>query len=243
MGTVIDVNTVFGIWPVRKVEISLEMLLSILERGNVSKALSLSARGIFYDYHEGNDETLAVSQQDARIIPVATINPARYFGIVEEVQKRIDQGFRVFRFFPRYQDWHLDYAPFSRVIKALAQTPAILMLPASEGINNVARLSEKIKNPVIIDTLRYFNLAEALVVMQENPRIFVETHLINSANFVELLVQEVGAERVLFGSSTPLNYLSSARMPIEMAEVTLDQKALILGGNILRLLEMANENH
>ena len=82
----------------------------------------------------------------------------------------------------------------------------------------------------------YAGLAEAIVVMQERPNVYVETHLINSPNWVELLKAEVGIERLIFGSNAPLAYVSAATAQIEFAAVSEAEKALIFGGNLRHLL-------
>ena len=95
-----------------------------------------------------------------------------------------------------------------------------------------------ISNPVIVESFRYAALAEALVVMQEVPNVYVETHLINSPNWVELLKAEVGSERIVYGSNAPLSYVSAATAQIEYAQVAKADKALMFGGNLRNILGM-----
>jgi predicted TIM-barrel fold metal-dependent hydrolase len=79
-------------------------------------------------------------------------------------------------------------------------------------------------------------LGELLVVLEEHPNVYVETRLLNSPQAIELLVGQFGAERLVFGSGTPLYYFSSALMPLQAANLTDAQKAQILGDNLRRLL-------
>lgn len=74
---IVDVNTLFGTWPRANRDVSLNTLLDLMSRHNVVETCSLSARGIFYDFHEGNDETLAACKAHPSIIPVATLNFTR----------------------------------------------------------------------------------------------------------------------------------------------------------------------
>jgi len=74
---IIDINTIFGFWPRKNADISLGTLLKLMETKAVTRALTLSARGIFYDFIEGNNETFRACQNNQRLIPAATVNPYR----------------------------------------------------------------------------------------------------------------------------------------------------------------------
>ena len=115
---IIDSNTLFGFWPKRKVDSSFENLVSLLTKANVERAFTCSMRGVFYDHVEGNDETLKRCRgSGGRLVPVATINPQRYFGVTEEVDRLMGLGFRLIRFFPGSQEWHPAQRHFTRLLE------------------------------------------------------------------------------------------------------------------------------
>jgi predicted TIM-barrel fold metal-dependent hydrolase len=146
---------------------------------------------------------------------------------------------RLFRFFPRYQEWNIGQSPFRKLVHDVLATGGVgLMIPAEMGITEIGELAKQVENPIVIEAFRYDRLAEAIVVMGETPNVFVETHLINSPNFVEMLKSEVGAERMIYGSYAPLAYMGAAIAPIEHARVSDGDKALIFGGNVRRILEV-----
>lgn len=55
---------------------------------------------------------------------------------------------------------------------------------------------------------------------------------------VEWAVQEVGAERLLFGSDAPLYHLAMQRARIDAADIPLEAKRLILRGNALKYFNL-----
>ena len=59
----LDVSTLFGVWPKRKADIALPTLLALLREHHITRACALSASGIFYDFGEGNVETLAAAAE------------------------------------------------------------------------------------------------------------------------------------------------------------------------------------
>lgn len=170
---------------------------------------------------------------------MGTVNPSRWIGCLDEATWLVDQGVRLFRFFPQHQEWTISQAPFRRLVeKVLAPTGVAMMIPAGVGFTAIGELAAEIPNPVIVESFKYAALAEAAVVMQETPNVYVETHMINSPNWVELLKNEVGVDRIVFGSNAPLSYVSAATAQVVFAAVSPRDKALILGENLRPILDV-----
>lgn len=236
---IIDVNTVFGVIPKDNFDASVERLKELIGGHGISKVCSLSLKGLYYDFKEGNDETWSVAQENEEIIPVATINPRKYVGCWEEVGRCVELGFKLFKLFPNEQGWGHDYAPFSRLLKIIGEYSLPILLPASSGMTPMARIASHFKTPVIFTGVSYGNLSEALVIMEETPDIYIETSRLNTPDAYELIVETVGPGRVLFGSGAPLEHIGSVLEPIMKAEISQGARQSILGGNLLELLDMA----
>ena len=58
------------------------------------------------------------------------------------------------------------------------------------------------------------------------------------AGLIEWAVGELGCERIVFGTDTPLHFAASQKARIECAEIAEDAKRAILQGNAQRLLGM-----
>jgi predicted TIM-barrel fold metal-dependent hydrolase len=231
---IFDASTIFGFWPKRKADTQLETLLRLMQENDIKRACTLSTRGIFYDFLEGNRETWEAAQQHAQLVPVGTVNPCRWIGCLEEAQRLIDEGARLLRFFPQYQEWHIGQAPFRKLLcEVLAPSGVALMIPASEGVTALGDMAAEIDNPVIIASMRYTHWAEAVVIMQEVANLYVETHL---GGWLEWIKTEVGVERLVFGSNAPLSYIATAKTLIEYQSLTDEDKALVFGGNLSRIL-------
>jgi len=231
---IFDVCTVFGFWPKRKADTELETLLRLMEENDISRACTLSARGILYDFLEGNQETWEAAEHHSQLVPVGTVNPCRWIGCPEEAERLVDEGAKLLRFFPQYQEWHIGQAPFRKLLREiLAPSGVALMIPAVEGVTTIGDMAASIGNPVIIDSMRYTHWAEAVVIMQEVPNVYVETHL---GGWLEWVQAEVGIERLVFGSNAPLSYIATAKALIEHQSLEEGDKALIFGGNLRRIL-------
>jgi len=236
---VVDANTLFGFYSKRKVDSSKEALVQELKRHGVKKALTLSMKGIYYDHVLGNAETLQTCAGEAMLLPVATVDPRKYYGGKNELRSLVETGFKAFRLFPDLQGWPLDYAPFLKFLEEAREACKPLLFPAYTAgfITKAAKLTENHGFPVVFTSVGYWTISEAIAAMREAAHVYVETHLLDSPDAIEVLTREVGAERLIFGSNMPLSYFSVAYLPIVNAEVSEEAKAMILGGNLLKLLE------
>jgi len=80
---------------------------------------------------------------------------------------------------------------------------------------------------------------QALDVAVDYPNVFLETcSTFRTPGVIEQLVEEAGADRVLFGSDVPLMDPRSQLGKIITADITDEDKRLVLGGNARRLLRL-----
>ncbi len=78
---------------------------------------------------------------------------------------------------------------------------------------------------------------QGLRVASRNKNIWVETSIMY-ADDVRNFVNVIGAERVIWGTDTPVAYFDYERQKVEKLITDETQRRLILGENILRLLKM-----
>jgi len=235
MMEIIDANTLFGFWPFRRLDMSLLTLFDNLKRHGIKGACTLSAKGIFYDFVQGNEETLQASQAHEWVIPVGTVDLRKFVGYEEEIKRRREQGFKLFRFFPDYQAWSIESILFRKLLRALNDLEIPFMIPAKTfKMTKLAEVTGGFKPPIIVESSHYYDTAEILAVMEENSNIYVETHWLHGPDSIETFVEKVGVERLIFGSSAPLFYIAPALDRVLNAEITDRQKELILSKNLLK---------
>lgn len=77
-----------------------------------------------------------------------------------------------------------------------------------------------------------------------NGNLYVDTSSANSvvSNLIEWAVEEVGAERILYGSDTPLYSAAMQRARIDSAQIGDDEKRLILFDNAARLFGIKGDD-
>ena len=233
-----DINTIFGFWPRRRADTSLERLKSLMERHGVSKAVTVSTSAIFYDYREENEETLSACQGDEKLIPAAVLDPREYLHCAEETERMLSRGVKFFRLFPDLQGWPFDFGPFHEILDGLSEKGAVLLVPV-RGYGRATQLARALGErdlKVVMLGVSYFNLGEVISVAWGDPRFLVETRLIDSASGLEVAVERIGPDRLLLGTEMPLSYPVPAIEVVKGSSLSQEERAKILGGNLLRLL-------
>ncbi|NLY29538.1 MAG: amidohydrolase family protein [Firmicutes bacterium] len=240
---IIDCNSFFGFWPHRQLTSNLASVRENAASHGITNLVICSLRGIFDDFVKGNDETLKACAAHPELIPAATINPHRWLGVDEEVDRLCSKGVKVFRFFPEYQHWPYRFQPFYSILERLEKENAIAICPARVGghqnngvITELGELASRYDMTFIITGVYYGNLAEAIAVAKSCESILLETHLLNSPDGYEVLVSELGSHRIVYGSKSPLHPVSSSLLPLMKAGIGEEDRERILGGNIAKQL-------
>lgn len=237
---IIDTDTIAGFWPQRPADISTGRLLQMMDQHDVAQACVVSARGIFYDDADGNTETLAWCRAEPRFTPVGTLDLRKFVGYQDEIQRLTAAGVKLWRLFPELQGWTLDLASFRRVLNALDNAGAVLFISGQPS--TVVRATAGASLPIILG-LHFYQMADLLAVLEEGADLYISTRLLHGPGVLETLVEVMGHERLIFGSGAPLSSLGSALKRIAVAELTSEQRAAILGGNLRRLLSEERHDH
>lgn len=231
-------NTHFGVYPRMKVDLSLETLEKLIEQNGVTKAVTLSLKGVLYDYVEGNAETLRKCGETRNLIPAATLDPRKHTGTVADLNALAGQGFKLLRLFPDIQEWPLRFAPVRSIIHGLHHAHIPLMVNAlTYGVaTEIVELVGEHSFPLILSGIGYWVLSEVIVLMKGTKNIFVETSYLDSPDAVEVLVREVGADRILFGSNTPMTYFRGPYLSVANANISDHEKEMIFHLNAEKVL-------
>jgi predicted TIM-barrel fold metal-dependent hydrolase len=233
---VIDAHTVFGFWPVEKVDLSVDTLTAAMRARGVTQSLAYSAKALFYDAGEGNDDTLTVCSQRPELLPVAVLDPRAYPACLEEAHQRLSQGVRVFRFFPDRHGYPIDFAPAAELLEELAGQVVIVATTRMGTPTALARLLGDTGCRAILELEQPHLLGEALAALRRCPCLELTTRGTEAAGALEAAVAAAGAARLIFASGSPLCSLGGAMMGVQFASVSETDRAAILGENVARLM-------
>lgn len=241
---ILDACTLFGTWPQHSADLSVESLLATMAHNGVVRSFATSTSGIFYDYRQGNIETLAAARKyPQQLFPIATLDPRAYPEAIGEAEARAAEGFRLFRFFPERQGWPLRYAPFRELLQKCDSLKVTVAVTTSRH-GEITELADAVaftQAPLLLAGVTPRNLGEAIAIMKGDSKFYIETTALLAPGALEMVRDSVpnGIERMVFASYSPLRYLSAALHPIVYSSLSDEDKGLILGGNLKRLLTNA----
>ncbi len=260
---IVDFFTGIGNWPFRKLKYGIvDQFISLLDREGIDRAVVYSITSILAkDCMEGNREVAETAEAyPERIIPFAVINPAfpgweRDFRICLETMK-----FKGLRLFPTYHGYDLNDKCFSEIITAaieknipvalavrvederqhhwLVKVPPLDINAAVEAIGKFPKaifILSGAKYPELCDVKKsllqcnnwYFDIAR-MQGRHSSP---------GSVEVIVKAVEEFGAERILYGSNAPFQYVQSSLLKVKNASISQDEKGKILSGNGLGILK------
>ncbi|MGQ9650518.1 MAG: amidohydrolase family protein [Phycisphaerae bacterium] len=244
----VDINACFGHWPYWDLpHKTAEDLVRLMDGNGIEKAAVLSLRGVLVDWRAGNDETLAAAGRHAgRLIPVATLSPFMD-GDGDEVQRLADAGMRGVRLYPLFHSYPLDSEFTNDVCRAAAGRRIPVMIPTrpimnwrfkTVAIESIGALATRHPSTTfIISGPNYLIEYRALVkVMKQCSNVHYEISCLQGFNSVANLVEQVGVDRVLFGTGAALNYPACNVAKLDHAELSPQQRETIAARNALRIL-------
>ena len=237
---VIDVHTHFGMQAGGNLDLSLPRLVQELDSHRIALAFTGSLRGVSYDHEAGNRETLQATERYPWLLPTATLDLRRYLDWEAEVERCLRAGVRLFRLFPELQRWTVSSTPFADLMAKLAGSGAVVML-SSRGAGApaaIAQATAEYELPVILTDTFYANMGEVIATARRYPHLYIETNYLSSPRAVDIMVGEIGADRLLYGSAAPEFSVQRALNEVLEADLTDEEKAAILGQNALRLFRL-----
>lgn len=239
--SIFDACTLFGPYPQHSDALGVDAILGGMAQNGIARSLITATSGIFGDYRRGNEETLDAAKANPRhLFPVATLDPRAYPECLDEARQRATQGFPMFRFFPDRQGWPLRHAPFRELLHVCDELGVLVAVSLSRA-GDLTELADALaftQAPLLLASVGPENLGEAIAIMRSGPKFHLETSRLLSPGALEAVCAQVpdGAQRLIFASYSPLRYLSSALNPVLAASLSDDDRALVLGGNLRRLL-------
>jgi predicted TIM-barrel fold metal-dependent hydrolase len=244
----LDVNACFGHWPYWDLHHkSPEDLLGSMDRNGIDRAVVMSLRGLFIDWRQGNDETLmAAGNHTGRLIPAATISPFLE-GTVKDVNRLADAGVRIIRLYPSFHNYALDSGFTDSICRAAAERGITVSIPTRPMMNwrfkaipieaIGAIVDRHPRTTFLMSGPNYLVEFQALVLLMRRCRnVVYEISCVQGHNAVRSLIDQVGADRLLFGTGAVLHYPACNVAKLDGAEISEEQRLAIAHRNAERLL-------
>ncbi len=212
-------------------------LLRRMDRAGVDMAVCFSQPVVW-----NNDYVLEKAKEHPdRIIPFAGVNPWRATAR-DDLRGWIERGARGVKLHPVRDSYSLAE---KRLVDPIFQVCAERKVPIlchglDEWSNTPWQFHEMARRfPEVTLIMAHgghnWLREDAIEVVKRNPNLYVESSIMYSG-YVRRYVEEVSPERVLMGTDSPVEVFEVEMKKIEMAVDDKRHRALVMGGNLARIL-------
>ncbi|MCC2669734.1 MAG: putative metal-dependent hydrolase of the TIM-barrel fold [Armatimonadetes bacterium] len=235
---IIDSYTLVGSWPQAEVDLSVEALAAGMQARGVSQSLVTYTGAIFYHSAMGNTQVMHLASQHQPLTAVAVINPFDYPDCLDEVNRCLDRGVKVFRLCPREHGYPFSgsFGPLREVLRRLEMARLLLVDVVGLPAPVIAADVEDLLPVPTAFTVDGTGLSTLIYAAKQGPNVWVETSRLDAGGAVEAAVKHIGANRVIFGSGSPLRAIGSAVMSVQYAELSEADRLSVFEGNVQRVL-------
>jgi predicted TIM-barrel fold metal-dependent hydrolase len=256
----IDLNAYLGHFAFRQLRHNTAAgLVRLMDRKRIDRACVSSASAITYrNSHAGNEELAAeIRNSRDRLIPFAVLNPA-YAGWKDDLKQCHEEfGVKGVRLYPRWHNYTLTDPACLELVSAAAARGMLISIPMRvedrrqgswlvdiPDVNHdeVAGLVQAAPNAtfVLVNGLGYTGsiLGRRNNGLPANYVVDIALLTAEMANEIGALVQNLGEDRVVFGTGMPFHYPDPALAKLEILDAAAAVKEKIAHKNAARLLKL-----
>lgn len=183
---------------------------------------------------------------ERRVIACCQVNPNDGVTALAEIeQSATELGMRMLKIMPAI--YHLNLtSPTAFALMAKARDLGLVVnIHSGGGVSHPLQIGALCRRfpevPVIMDHMGYREWGhDAIIAAQDNPNLYLGTTIASfEPGFVARAIQELGPERVIYGSNLPALYSDLAVEALRRQKLGRVVEELLFGGNLARLLGMA----
>ncbi len=226
-------------------------LLSEMKRCGISYSLVVNTIARDYDPIFGNEILLDEIKNAKQLFPCFVLMPD-ITGEFPDVELYLNQyNVRAVKLYPKLHRYFFDEFTCGKIFRMLELSEIPLFIEAGRGFDqkfNQVSLEEIDKvcemHPnfnIVLQGARWEEMRKVFTLMKKHKNLYIEFSSFQINRGIEFLVENFGAERILFGSEFPLKSVGSARAFLDYSDLSDAEKAKIAGLNLMRLLRV--ENH
>lgn len=237
-----DVHAHIGIDSVYGFSQKPEELIRKMDRAKIAKAVVFPFANVSKIERQNDLVAEAVRASKERLVGFCCVDPKR-LGAVDEIDRAVEK-LEMKGIMLDAEVFYINLkAPYMKGVFEKALEHKLPVLIHSRPMSSVTfRLGEGIdyvaQNYPEVTILTHIQVPYLGLLASRNNNIMIETSMNLDNRAIETFVSKFGADRIIFGSDSPLNHPYVKRIMVEEAEITEDQKELILRRNVKKLLEI-----
>jgi len=234
---VIDALNIINGWPTLLSEFDEKNIVESMAKFKVDKVGVLSSKCIFFDAHTGNEMVVkSCENYPDKLFALGLIDPR--VSITEEIAFCMGNSIKALTIYPETQGWSLDSLLAKTLFNELKNAfniPIMIETKSSGNIKDLRDLLGDFSSPVVLIDVSLKNLSEVLELIENYQNIHLMTRTLCGADTIEMLSKRIGADRLIFSSSYPVNSFSAAFLATRYAKIPQSDLNAILGDNVARI--------
>jgi predicted TIM-barrel fold metal-dependent hydrolase len=240
---VIDGHIHISEWPhattFTNVDHAVDESIRSLDSNGVDAFCAVAGGYIFgnYDYRLGNDFLLAVwHRMPDRMIPFMSVNPNdTRQGVLAELKRMYGEGIRAIKLINAYQGNYPGDGPNLMALYEFAEEHHMLVFNHMWSDKEIRIIAQQFQGVDFIFAHYFGDYQDD--VMNTFANVYTNIWWYDHIGWLDQGIQKVGAHKFMMGSDGFLNCLSVGIGPVVFADISEDDKRLILGLTTARLLE------
>jgi uncharacterized protein len=228
---------------------SADQLLARLDSAHIQLAVVCPAKPPGYHLEAANDFVAEVCQRHTRFAGLARVDPHQGDRALRELDRALGElGLGGLFLHPWEETFRINSREVDPLVtKCAAHDVPVLIATGYPWVSEAAQVGDVARRyPDVSFVMTHggqINISglgqmDAFEVLRRNPNVFMETSGVYRQDFILDVVNEIGPERVLFGSNSPR---MDARLEVERvhrADVGEDARQLMLEGNARRIFRL-----
>ncbi|MFC1671870.1 amidohydrolase family protein [Planctomycetota bacterium] len=239
---VIDGHVHVGEWPhsttFDSADEAVEKSVALMDANGIDAVVAVGGGYMFpaTDYTVGNDFLLEVSGRlPDRIIPFMSVNPNDTKDrIIAELDRTYGAGIRGIKLINAYQENYPGDGPNLMAVYEYASKHNMIVFNHHWEVGVIMDVSARFPETVFIFG-HYSTPCDAVMAEREN--VYANIWSYDSLGWIDRGVRTLGAAKFMAGSDGFMNPMSCGIGPVVFADIPDDDKRLILGINVARLLD------
>jgi|GEM_PF-312817 len=215
---------------------SLDKVVGQMDRLGLTKVCVMSFAGVYSDEVFGNEIVAkAIEEFPDRFIGFTLLNPHRGRSeMLAELQRGEKLGMRGIKLIPTYHGYPVEGPLIDVACEWANERRQIIINHEWGSASQMERLVKKYPNACFVTAHTTTAYAE---IIRKYPNLFVCSVPLLGPRACEEVVEVIGADRFLFGTDLLDLPIAWNLGPIIFARISIDEKRLILGENLKKILE------
>ena len=224
---------------------TLDEMVKIMDKFKITKSCVSSLKAIQYDFKEGNSELKKeIAKFPHRFIPFCVVHPRYWDEAKDELIKCVKEWkWKGLKLHPVDQCYPADCLSVKEIVEIAEELNIPIAIHSSmddfshpKRIGNLAREFPGVTFIMVhMGKMLYWTDALEEAIKYDNI-ILDTTDAMFADGLVETCVKRIGAQRIVCGTNLPISYPGPNLKRIEIAKIKNQEKELIFGKNMERIL-------